>query len=82
MNPVVAVALGAVFLQEPLSGWTPLAAVAIFAAVVLSLDRRRPSGSLAAGIPEPAPNRVGRSVRDRPVQTLPPLVNLRPPLLA
>jgi drug/metabolite transporter (DMT)-like permease len=83
VNPVVAVALGAVFLQEPLSGWTPLAAVAIFAAVLLSLGRRRPSGSLAAGIPEQAPNRVGRSViRDRPVPTLPPLVNLRPPLVA
>ena len=83
VNPVVAVALGAVFLQEPLSGWTPLAAVAIFAAVLLSLDRRRPSGSLAAGIPEQAPNRVGRSViRDRPVPTLPPLVSLRPPLVA
>jgi hypothetical protein len=51
--------------------------------VLLSLDRRRPSGSLAAGIPEPAPNRVGRSVvRDRPVPTLPPLVHLRPPIVA
>jgi drug/metabolite transporter (DMT)-like permease len=83
VNPVVAVALGAVFLQEPLSGWTPAAAVAILAAVLLSLDRRRPSGSLAAGIPEPAPNRVGRSViRDRPVPNVPALVDLRRPSVA
>lgn len=83
VNPVVAVALGAVFLQEPLSGWTPVAAVAILAAVLLSLDRRRPSGSLAAGIPEPAPNRVGRSViRDRPVPNVPALVDLRRPSVA
>lgn len=83
VNPVVAVALGAVFLQEPLSGWTPAAAVAILAAVLLSLGRRRPGGSLAAGIPEPAPNRVGRSViRDRPVPNVPALVDLRRPSVA
>jgi hypothetical protein len=83
VNPVVAVALGALVLSEPFGGRTVFAGLAIVAAVVLSVEKRRRPGSLAAGIPEPAPNRVGRSViRDRPVPTLPPLVQLRPPSLA
>lgn len=83
VNPIVAVALGALVLSEPFGGRTVLAGIAIIAAVVLSVEKRRRAGSLAAGIPEPAPNRVGRSVvRDRPVPTLPPLVHLRPPSLA
>jgi drug/metabolite transporter (DMT)-like permease len=83
VNPIVAVALGALVLSEPFGGRTVLAGIAIVAAVVLSVEKRRRPGSLAAGIPEPAPNRVGRSViRDRPVPTLPPLVHLRPPSLA
>ena len=83
VNPIVAVALGALVLSEPFGGRTLFAGLAIVVAVVLSVEKRRRPGSLAAGIPEPAPNRVGRSViRDRPVPTLPPLVQLRPPSLA
>ncbi len=80
VNPVVAVALGAIFLREAVSARTVVAAVTILVAVLLSLERRRPTGSLAAGIPEQAPTRVGRSVpRDRPVPNVPALVDLRRP---
>jgi drug/metabolite transporter (DMT)-like permease len=83
VNPIVAVALGALVLSEPFGARIVFAGIAIVVAVVLSVEKRRRPGSLAAGIPEPAPNRVGRSVvRDRPVPTLPPLVHLRPPSLA
>jgi drug/metabolite transporter (DMT)-like permease len=83
VNPVVAVALGAVFLHEPVSARTVLAAGAILVAVVLSIDRRRATGSLVAGIPEQAPTRVGRSVpRDRPLANVPALIDLRRPTVA
>lgn len=83
VNPIVAVVLGALVLSEPFGVRTVLAGIAITVAVALSVEKRRRSGSLTAGIPEPAPNRVGRSVvRDRPVSNLPPLVHLRPPSLA
>lgn len=83
VNPIVAVALGGVVLNEAISGRTVLAAAAIVVAVVLSVERRHRVGSLVAGIPEPAPNRVGRSVpRDRPLQVVPALADLRRPSAA
>ena len=83
VNPIVAVALGALVLSEPFGGRTVFAGLAIVAAVVLSVEKRRRPGSLAAAIPEPAPNRVGRSViRDRPVSNVPALADLRRPTVA
>jgi drug/metabolite transporter (DMT)-like permease len=82
VNPIVAVALGGLVLKEAISGRTVVAAAAIVVAVVLSIEKRR-VGSLVAGIPEPAPDRVGRSVpRDRPLQVVPALADLRRPSAA
>jgi drug/metabolite transporter (DMT)-like permease len=75
VNPVVAVVLGALFLREPLTTRTLLAGLAILGSVALTVSRG--SRFTAADQPETAPARVGRLVLDRPVQTVPSLVDLR-----
>ena len=53
VNPVVAVALGTVFLNEEI-GWSTLAAgAAIVVAVVLIVTARTPKAKVAAEVPAP-----------------------------
>jgi drug/metabolite transporter (DMT)-like permease len=53
VNPVVAVALGTAFLNEPIGWSTVVAGAAIVVAVVLIVTARPPQKQVVAEVPEP-----------------------------